>query len=176
MYVGEGTETRIELPDGNHNYTNGFDPARANWYNTGLPGTLLYQWNGFSSLQGVFYYSFGRYRLIPRNTGDFGTPIGIQNLGESPSVFWLRQNFPNPFNPVTKIVYNLPSTSSLTVKVYNLLGQEVKTLIDGSQNRGLHTIDFDGSNLASGLYIYVLEGESVEGQNFRDQKKMVIVK
>lgn len=176
MYTNENIEARIELQDGNHDFTNGWDSARANWYNPNLPGTLLYQWNGINGLQGVLYYSFGRYKLVPRRNTDFGNVIGIQNLQESPSVFWLSQNYPNPFNPVTKITYNIPVASEVKLTVYNLLGQEVKILVYGLQNRGKYTIDFDGSNLASGLYFYVLETESGEGQKFFEAKKMILMK
>ncbi|MGH2574396.1 MAG: T9SS type A sorting domain-containing protein [Ignavibacteria bacterium] len=173
---GENIEARVELQDGSHNFTNGWDSSRANWYNPNLPGILLYQWNGFTTLQGVLYYAFGRYKLVPRKDNDFGSVIGIQNLNESPSVFWLRQNYPNPFNPYTNIVYNIPTESEVTLKVYNLLGQEVRTLVNGIQNRGKYSIRFDGSNLASGLYFYVLESISFEGEKSIDVKKMVLVK
>lgn len=173
---GEGVEARIELQDGNHDYTNGWDSAKANYYNPSLPGTLLRQWNGFSYLQGVLYYAFGRYKLVPRRNTDFGTLIGIQNQGQSPSTFWISQNYPNPFNPRTNIVYNIPTGSFVTLKIYNLLGQEVKTVVDGIQHQGKYTISFDGSNLASGMYFYVLKAESFEGQKFIETKKMVLVK
>ena len=177
MYPGENIEARIELQDGNHDYVNGWDPALANYYNPNLPGNLLYQWNGFSSLQGVLYFAFDRYKLVPRRNSDFGSVIGVQNnQNESPSVFWLGQNYPNPFNPVTTVKYNIPVNAEVTLRVYNLLGQEVRTLVNGIQNRGKYSVQFDGTNLASGLYFYVLEGTSLEGQKFTDVKKMVLVK
>jgi hypothetical protein len=173
---GEGIEARIELQDGNHDFTNGWDSARANWWHPNYPGNLLYQWDGITTLQGVLYYSFGRYKLVPRSNNDFGSAIGMQNQNESPSSFYLKQNYPNPFNPVTNIVYNIPTESDVKIIVYNLLGQVVKTLVDGIQNRGRYEIKFDGRNYASGMYIYVLEAETFEGQKFRDVKKMVLVK
>jgi hypothetical protein len=177
MYPGEGIEARIELQDGNHDFVNGWDYQQANYYNPNLPGNLLYQWNGFSSLQGVLYYSFDRYKLVPRRNSDFGSVIGVQNnQNESPSVFWLGQNYPNPFNPATTIKYNIPVNSEVTLRIYNLLGQEVRTLVNGIQNRGKYSVRFDGTNLASGLYFYVLEGTGFEGQKFTDVKKMVLVK
>ncbi len=177
IYPSEGVEARIELQDGSHSYVNGWDPALANYYNPNLPGILLWQWNGFSSLQGVLYYSFLHYKLVPRKNTDFGSVIGVQNnQNESPSVFWLGQNYPNPFNPATTIRYNIPVNSEVTLKVYNLLGQEVRTLVNGIQNKGRYIVQFDGTNLASGLYFYVLEGTSAEGQKFTDVKKMVLVK
>jgi hypothetical protein len=177
IYPGENIEARIELQDGNHSFVNGWDPALANYYNPSLPGTLLYQWNGFSSLQGVLYYAFSRYKLVPRKNTDFGSVIGIQNgQSELPTVFKLLQNYPNPFNPATTIRYEIPVNADVTLKIYNLLGQEIKTLVSGMQNRGRYTVQFDGTNLASGIYFYVLEGNGFEGQKYFDVKKMVLVK
>ncbi len=176
MYTNENIEARIELQDGTHYFTNGWDSTRANYWNPNLPGTLLYNWNGFQGLTGILFYGFNRYKLIPRKNDDFGTVIGIQGNQQSPSIFWLGQNYPNPFNPVTNITYNLPVDAMVKITVYNILGQEVKVLVNGLQNRGKYTIKFDAKNLASGMYIYRLEGESVEGKKFSDIKKMVIVK
>ena len=177
LYPGENIEARIELQDGNHDFVNGWDPSLANYYNPNLPGNLLYQWNGFTSLQGVLYYSFSHYKLVPRKNADFGAVIGIKNnQNELPAVFRLGQNYPNPFNPVTTIKYDIPVNSEITLKVYNLLGQEVKTLVNGIQNRGKYEVKFDGTNLASGIYFYILKGTSFEGQDFSAVKKMVLVK
>jgi predicted extracellular nuclease len=177
VYPSENIEARIELQDGNHSYVNGWDPAFANYYNPNLPGTLLHQWDGISGLQGVLYFAFGKYKLTPVKNSDFGSVIGVQNPSiQSPSVFSLNQNYPNPFNPVTNIVYNIPASSEVKLTVYNLLGQSVKTIVHGIQNPGRYTVQFDGTNLASGMYIYVLEAESFEGQKFTEVKKMVLVK
>ena len=123
------------------------------------------------------YFSFSHYKLVPTKNGDFGSVIGIKEPIEFPSVFWLGQNYPNPFNPATAIVYNLPSASEVSVKVYNVLGQLVKTIVNGIQNSGKYKVQFDGSNLASGLYFYILDGTTIEtGKKFTDVKKMVLVK
>lgn len=176
VYPSENIEARIELQDGSHNKVNGWDPALANYYNQSLPGILLWKWDGISSLQGVLYYAFGKYKLVPRTNSDFGTVIGVEPISEVASSYWLRQNYPNPFNPVTSIVYNIPVDAEVTLKVYNLLGQEVKTLVNGIQNRGKYEVKFDGVNIASGLYIYVIEANTFEGKSFREIKKMVLVK
>jgi hypothetical protein len=175
--AGENVEARIELQDGNHNFVNGWDSTLANWYHPNYPGTLLYQLDGISGLQGVLYYAFNRYKLVPTKNSDFGQVIGVKNPSiQSPSVFALNQNFPNPFNPATTIVYNIPVTSDVTLKVYNLLGQEVKALVNGIQNIGKYSVQFDGTNLASGMYFYVLEANTFEGQKFTEVKKMVLIK
>ncbi len=87
-----------------------------------------------------------------------------------PTEFQLSQNYPNPFNPTTTISYNLPQRTYVTLKVYNVLGQEVATLADGTQPIGQHQIIFDGSRLASGTYFYVLQA----GGNRLIQKMMLM--
>jgi uncharacterized protein (TIGR03790 family) len=83
----------------------------------------------------------------------------------------LAQNFPNPFNPATVIQFELPKAEHVTLKVYNALGQEVATLVDGPKEAGLHAAKFDGSSLASGLYIYQLRTG-----DFTSTQKMLLVK
>jgi hypothetical protein len=86
---------------------------------------------------------------IVERTTDVGKGTDI------PLVFSLGQNYPNPFNPATVIAFSLPEASRVTLKVYNLLGQEVAALMNGSeQSAGMHTISFDASRLASGVYLY----------------------
>jgi hypothetical protein len=176
-YTTDSSFARVSLQDGSHNFVNGWDPAQANQYDTTLPGHLLHGWDGINGLTGVLFFDFGKYRLLPRKISDFGTVIGVEPISEVASSFWLRQNYPNPFNPTTQIVYNIPLDAVVTLKVYNLLGQEVKTLINGIQYRGKYSIPFDAKNYASGLYFYVLEADAISsGQKFREAKKMVLVK
>lgn len=66
-------------------------------------------------------------------------------------------NFPNPFNPGTTIRYSIANASHVTLKVYDIRGREVATLVDGLQQSGAHTVPFNGSQLASGFYLYRLE-------------------
>ncbi len=88
----------------------------------------------------------------------FGFKPAIQTDVEGeenvPVVFDLLQNYPNPFNPVTTIGYSLPEKANVTIKVYDILGREVATLINDEINAGYHEIKFDASNLSSGIYIY----------------------
>ncbi len=85
---------------------------------------------------------------------------------ELPNEIALSQNYPNPFNPVTTIGYELPADTEVVLSVYNTLGQRVKTLVDGQVEAGMHQVSFDGSNLASGVYIYRLQadGEIISNQ------------
>jgi hypothetical protein len=89
----------------------------------------------------------------------------------APLVYELLQNYPNPFNPSTKIEYSIPLQSQVEMKIYNLVGQEVATLVNEIQKAGVHNVKFDATRLASGVYFYRL----VAG-NFVSVKKMVLLK
>jgi Secretion system C-terminal sorting domain len=81
----------------------------------------------------------------------------------APSRFALEQNFPNPFNPATTIKYSVPKSSFVTLKVYDLLGNEVFTLVNGEKSAGYYQLQFYASNLASGVYFYRLTpGDKIE--------------
>jgi hypothetical protein len=99
------------------------------------------------------------------------TGIVEEKTNKLPSEFTLSQNYPNPFNPTTKISFTLPKGSNVTLKVYNVLGQEVETVFQGFQNAGKYTATFDGANLASGIYFY-----SLHADNFTMTKKMILMK
>jgi len=88
-----------------------------------------------------------------------------------PEEFDLSQNYPNPFNPVTKIKYQLPFESTVNLKIYNILGQEVITLINEQQKAGYYEISFNASRYASGVYIY-----RIQAGKFSSSKKMVLLK
>lgn len=99
-----------------------------------------------------------RYRLkqIDLN-GSFSYSAIISVTIGLPETFLLSQNYPNPFNPVTSIKYQLPKDCSVILKVFNLIGQEVATLVDDHQKAGYYTIQWDASNQASGMYFYLLK-------------------
>ena len=83
------------------------------------------------------------------------TPAGIGTGGSAgaPLRFHLAQNYPNPFNPATNIEFTLPSASAVRLRVYNILGQEVATLVNGTLAAGTHTVRFDASKLPGGIYV-----------------------
>jgi len=95
----------------------------------------------------------------------------VDMLRPLPNTFALHQNYPNPFNAMTRIAFYLPKAQPVTLKVYDLLGREVATLVEGIRAAGRHSVLFDGSRLASGIYFYRLE---VGG--FAEVKKMVLLK
>jgi hypothetical protein len=88
-----------------------------------------------------------------------------------PNVYKLSQNYPNPFNPTTNISYAIPVSGNVSLKVYNILGQEVATVFQGFQKSGSYIANFDASRLASGVYFYRLQA----GQ-FSQTKKMMYLK
>jgi hypothetical protein len=95
----------------------------------------------------------------------------IPKISQSPKNFSLNQNYPNPFNPSTTIEFTIPKSEYVELKVYNILGKEVATLVSRNLNQGNHTYTFDGKNLASGVYYYQL----VAG-DFREVKKMILLR
>ncbi len=124
---------------------------------------------GASTIQAIFDPQVGR---IAGLSIPFGNTVGVQNISPAiPEKFSLSQNYPNPFNPNTKINYELQITNYVSLKVYDVLGKEVIVLVNEKQNAGSYEIDFDGSNLSSGVYFYKLEADG-----FADTKKMYLVK
>ena len=85
--------------------------------------------------------------------------------------YTLEQNYPNPFNPVTSIKYSIPKSGIVLLKVYDLLGKEVASLVNSNVTAGTHSVNFDASNLASGIYFY-----RIESGDFNAVKKMVLIK
>jgi photosystem II stability/assembly factor-like uncharacterized protein len=85
--------------------------------------------------------------------------------------FYLQQNYPNPFNPTTTINYSIPKESLVTIKVYDLLGREIKTLVNEDRPAGKYSVNFNANNLSSGIYLYTIKAGS-----FVQTKKMVLLK
>jgi hypothetical protein len=115
--------------------------------------------SAFISTGGFWYHSGGLM------TGVHGTPEG------APTVYRLEQNYPNPFNPVTTIRYELSRASYASLKVFNMLGQEVRTLVDGQQPAGMYEVGLDARGLASGVYVYRLSAGE-----YSATRKLVLLK
>ncbi len=125
--------------------------------------------------------STGRF---PNGIGSFiqmASSFGVENIDgitsiedqqlEIPSNFSLQQNYPNPFNPSTQILVSIPKGGNYTLRVYNVLGQEVATLLSGQINAGKHTFTFNATHLTSGIYFY-----NFSGNDFCQTKKMLLMK
>jgi len=97
---------------------------------------------------------------------------GVEQLGSDiPVSYELGQNYPNPFNPSTTINFSIPQSGLVTMKIFNILGQEVAELVNEVRNAGFHSVSFDASDLTSGMYIY-----KIQSGNFSATRKMMLVK
>lgn len=98
-----------------------------------------------------------------------------------PESFSLKQNYPNPFNPTTSIEFSLPVSADVELVIYNILGQQVVSLINDQRSAGYHSIDWNandsnGKKLSSGIYFYMLKASGIDGKEFQEIKKMVLLK
>ncbi len=164
--VDDGSGPVLVRRDGTHSYSN----VAAD---TAFGKTLIRLNDQISSLTGVIYYSFNRYKIVPRRNADFGTITSVEVTHDPavPQSFSLAQNYPNPFNPTTVIVYQLPSKNDVSLKLYNILGQQVRELVNDVQEAGQYTVRFDAGGLSTGVYFYQLHAGK-----FTQVKKMILVK
>jgi hypothetical protein len=98
-------------------------------------------------------------------------PTSIRELDLIADKFELSQNYPNPFNPTTNVAFTIPMSGLVSLKVYNVLGEEVTTLINQEMKKGSYQVDFNASNISSGVYFYTLKVG-----NFNATKKMLLLK
>jgi hypothetical protein len=130
-----------------------------------------------SSLRSVWFTDanngtvVGDYGTILRTTNGGITFIGKENNIPNPQEFILSQNYPNPFNPLTTINYSIPKQSNVTIKVYNILGKEILTLVNENKPQGNYSVEFNANNLSSGVYFYMMKTNE-----FIQTKKMVLLK
>ncbi len=109
---------------------------------------------------------------IPSNYWLYTTGINSsKDLTDTPQKYTLFQNYPNPFNPTTTIKYEIPKEGLVTLKVYNILGKEVKTLVNEFENAGTYNVTFNASELTSGVYFY-----RITSGNFSQVKKLILLK
>jgi len=107
----------------------------------------------------------------------FNPVTAVKNLqDEIPNSYQLSQNYPNPFNPSTIINYQLASAGKVSIKIYDVLGREVKTLVDAHQNPGKYSVKFDASNVPSGIYFYRIDAQGKNGQRFISTKRLALIK
>lgn len=108
-----------------------------------------------------------------------GEALGVNGTIELPNGFNLRQNYPNPFNPETTISYHIPAQSEVTLKIYDILGREIETLVDKQQQPGSYIISWPSKNISSGIYFYTLLANSHSFSSrhaFIETRKMVLVR
>ena len=132
----------------------------------GLPNTV--------SMHLDYHQATNKLRIGTHGRGVWETdnPVGVINYNnEIPGNYSLEQNYPNPFNPVTTIKYSILNGGFVKVAVFDILGREIKTIVSEKQNPGTYTVQFDASQLTSGVYFYRLQTDS-----FTKTRKMIIVK
>jgi enterochelin esterase family protein len=121
-------------------------------------------------------HSWGSWRAHLDITLEYFFPgdsisVKVHDIREFPLEYALFQNYPNPFNPSTKISWQSPKPGLQVIKVFDILGNEVKTLVNEEKEAGYHSIDFNASNLPSGVYFYQLKADE-----FISTKKMLLLK
>jgi len=94
----------------------------------------------------------------------------------NPDAFTLSQNYPNPFNPSTSITFSLPEASNVKIVVYDVVGNKIAELVNGNFATGWHKADFDASKMNSGIYLYTITAQSVNGKSFSATRKMMLIK
>jgi len=141
-----GTHTRIIWSDGHTSF------------NVGAKLVKVHKGDTFQSITGILGYTHANYKLCPRKEEDIvGYVIDVKSdYSVIPTEYKLNQNFPNPFNPSTIISYGIPKSGLVTLKIFNVLGQEVRTLVNQSQTAGMHQVTFNANSLNSGVYFYSL--------------------
>ena len=141
--------------------------AVSNNNNYRLIGTLGQPMIGETSSSDHIKYIGFWYIMDLSSVTAIGEPLDLQ----IPNKYVLMQNYPNPFNPVTHIRFGLPKASLVRMELYNILGQRVTLLVDARKPAGYHVIDFNGNQLASGIYLY-----RIQAGEYVDVKKMVLIK
>jgi hypothetical protein len=160
-YVSEYILGGLQVVD----ISNPGNPNLTGWYQPSGVFAL-----GVESSNGFVYVSDGLGGIqIYRNL--LVDPVSVEQEGNTISDFGLEQNYPNPFNPSTTIKYSISENGFVKLSVYNLLGEEVTTLVNNEQKAGRYEVNFNAKELSSGIYMYRLESN-----NFLSIKKMILIK
>ncbi|MHB1688380.1 MAG: arylsulfotransferase family protein [Ignavibacteriaceae bacterium] len=148
-------------PNDSAKITVAFKPLRQGSYSTSF------------NIRDISFYQ-GTQQMIARQvivSGSSNNTTSVNGNGNVPGQFLLEQNYPNPFNPSTIISYQIPKDGLVTLKVFDALGREVKTLVDEFKSQGKYSVSFDASHIASGVYFYQLRAG-----DFVSIKKMILLK
>ncbi|MGE5456993.1 MAG: T9SS type A sorting domain-containing protein, partial [Methanococcaceae archaeon] len=137
----------------------------------GLPGGTSYQPKALAVKDNWLYFGTGNITNGALWKYDLSNLLAVEDNPAPVKTFSLSQNYPNPFNPSTQISFHLPEGAKVTIRVYDLLGKEAAVLMDEYRSAGTHTVQFNASNLPSGMYIYQLRaGEHTS------MRKMLLIK
>ena len=125
---------------------------------------------------GIFLFSYGTYKISIRDLDDLGAVSAVDDFEPLPFTFKLYPNFPNPFNPETRIRFEIPNREHVKMIVYDIRGYKVRTLANGTFDAGFHTLNWDGRNdqgtlVSSGVYVY-----RIKAGEHMDYKKMTLVR
>jgi ligand-binding sensor domain-containing protein len=182
------TTDNSDIPD-NTIYSITFDQGGNKWIGTRYGGLAKFDgtnWTTYNKSNSGLPDNYIRSIVIDGNgnkwigTNGGGLTVykegGVVSIPEetnntTPKEFLLNQNYPNPFNPTTKIRYQIPKSGFVSLKVYDLLGREVSTLVNEEKSTGNHGVEFDGSDLTSGIYFY-----SIQVEGYTEFKKMILIK
>jgi len=179
----------------NFNWPPPFDLTYSNTYlqTAGTDGLPLGDLNWYPSAKATYLANRDQYIAALRDSmtnatwlyipGDSASAIVTPDMvdveyesSNVPANFYLSNNYPNPFNPSTKIEFGLPEQSEVTLSVFNILGQKVFELTEKSLAAGIHSYNFNASQLSSGIYVYRVHATSADGKNFVESKKMMLLK
>jgi len=168
-YFWNGTSNLlVEVCYNNAAYTS-YSPVNA----TSMPGMTWGQYTDLPSGDGCTAFTAGTAQAIrPNICFNISPTLGAENNSLlTPIKYSLSQNYPNPFNPVTKINFDIPKQGLVNLKIYDVLGREVKVLVNEVKTPGTYSVDFNASEFASGVYFY-----RMESNGFIDVKKLLLVK
>lgn len=156
---------------GTHTTTSGTIPPGAALWNASIDAintSFMYK----ITTAGTYNYACSFHGTLFGMTGVINaTAAGIKQIETVVNKFELMQNYPNPFNPTTNIRFNIPQKSFVSLKLYDITGKELGTLVNSELNEGGYLVDFNASTYASGIYIYRLQAG-----DFTEVKKMMLIK
>jgi hypothetical protein len=165
--LGIGTSTGIKILSGEVVQSAKFTSATTKTFTYTAPstaGTITMACTGAAGSNPPAWNNSPNKTIVVR------TASGVEN-NKTPVSFSLSQNYPNPFNPVTKINYSVAKAGNVKITVYDILGNEIQTIVNHKHENGNYSADFDGSKLSSGTYIY-----KIETGDFSEVKKMTLIK
>jgi photosystem II stability/assembly factor-like uncharacterized protein len=192
VYTNDGGVNWEQRPNGSKTWTEVFITETGNAWAIGFDGKIAhstdwgYNWQSQESgvndlLWGIHFINDNEGWVVGQISSQYGVLLHTTNGGvtfvdekqvdEIPSTYFLSNNFPNPFNPSTTINYSIPKQSNVTLKLFDVLGRELFTLVNKEQRQGNYEVELDGSDLTSGIYFYRLQAG-----DFVETRKMLLIK